>query len=197
MTSNPPRPTLNPLSLPKAGPTTSTSRAAATSHAFQQPLRSQPRLHPRKSVAGTERADAAREKNTIALIRRVLCPETNSYGSATPQPLHELLPPLTSSNEVDIQLYALIAIIIKEFVYAWYAKITPDHTFVDEVLQLIAHCTRALEERLRRADVEQLVLDEIPRLVDAHIIGKRASFSLPFPDLEACVDGGVSPGCSL
>ncbi|KAL1971126.1 hypothetical protein VTN77DRAFT_77 [Rasamsonia byssochlamydoides] len=185
MTSNPPRASLHPLSNPKAGPTTSTSRAAATSHASQQPLRSESQPHPRKTATRTEQADAATDKSTIALIRRVLCPEASTYGSATPQPLHELLPPLTSSNEVDVQLYALIAIIIKEFVYSWYAKITPDHVFVDEVLQLIAHCTRALEERLRRVDVEQLVLDEIPRLVEAHIIAyrtaKQGSDMVPLP----------------
>src|SRR5882762_6012655 len=61
--------------------------------------------------------DAPVDKSTIALIRRVLCPQANIYGTATPRPLQELLPPLTSSNEVDIQLYAIIAIIIKEYVY--------------------------------------------------------------------------------
>jgi hypothetical protein len=127
-------------------------------------------------------ADAANDKNTVALIRRVLCPDSVIHGSTTPEPLQDLLPPLTSSNDVDLQLYALIAIIIKEFVYAWYAKITPDHVFVDEVLQLIAHCTRALEQRLRRVDVEQLLLDEIPRLVEAHIIG-TASLRTPIMGL--------------
>lgn len=172
MTSNPSRATFHPLSNPKPGPTTSTSRAAATSHASQQPSRSESLPHLRKTISGSGQAGAATDKNTIALIRRVLCPQSNTYGSPSPRPLHELLPPLTSSNEVDIQLYALIAIIIKEFIYSWYSKITPDHAFVDELLQLIAHCTRALEERLRRVDVEQLVLDEIPRLVEAHIIGE-------------------------
>lgn len=181
MTSNPSRVTFHPLSNPKAGPTTSTSRAAATSHASQQPSRSESLPHLRKTTSGSGQADAATDKSTIALIRRVLCPESSSYGSSSPRPLHELLPPLTSSNEVDLQLYALIAIIIKEFIYSWYAKITTDHVFVDELLQLIAHCTRALEERLRRVDVEQLVLDEIPCLVEAHIIGEdRSSFAYSF-----------------
>ncbi|KKA16622.1 PXA domain protein [Rasamsonia emersonii CBS 393.64] len=185
MTSNPSRVTFHPLSNPKAGPTTSTSRAAATSHASQQPSRSESLPHLRKTTSGSGQADAATDKSTIALIRRVLCPESSSYGSSSPRPLHELLPPLTSSNEVDLQLYALIAIIIKEFIYSWYAKITTDHVFVDELLQLIAHCTRALEERLRRVDVEQLVLDEIPCLVEAHIIAyrtaKQGSDLVPLP----------------
>jgi hypothetical protein len=71
---------------------------------------------------------------------------------------------------VDRQLYALIAIIIKEFVLSWYSKITADQSFINEVLQVIAHCTRALEQRLREVDVAQLVLDELPALLEAHII---------------------------
>jgi hypothetical protein len=73
---------------------------------------------------------------------------------------------------VDLQLYAIIGVILKEFVQAWYGKITPDHTFVDEVLLIIAHCTRGLEERIRKTDLEGLLLDEIPGLVGDHISGQ-------------------------
>ncbi|EFE35582.1 PXA domain protein [Trichophyton benhamiae CBS 112371] len=73
-------------------------------------------------------------------------------------------------NEVDLQLYALMAVVMKEFVHSWYSKITPDTLFTEEVVQLIAHCTRALEQRLRRVDVETLLFDEIPSLLEAHII---------------------------
>jgi len=130
---------------------------------------------------GTKPAEDAKspsDEATAAFVRRVLCshhlrPSTgeSSKGGPTPQPLEDLLPPLTSSNEVDLQLYAIIAVIIKEFVQTWYAKITPDHEFVDEVLQIIAHCTRALEQRIRRVDLEALVLDEIPALFEDHVKG--------------------------
>jgi len=43
---------------------------------------------------------------------------------------------------------------------------------VDDLLQVIAHCTRALEERLRHMDLEQLLLDEIPAIIEAHITSK-------------------------
>ena len=84
--------------------------------------------------------DFLSEKATTSLIRRVLVTDgTDTRG--TPQPIEAVLPPLTSSNEVDIQLYAIIAIVIKEFVNTWYSKITPDHVFVEEVIQIIAHCS--------------------------------------------------------
>lgn len=113
------------------------------------------------------------------MIRRVLCPQaSNQSGTSGPQTLEEL-PPLTSSNDVDRQLYALIAIIIKEFVLSWYSKITTDQVLISEALQVIAHCTRALEQRLRSTDVAGLILDEIPALIESHITCK----SLPFPGI--------------
>jgi hypothetical protein len=116
------------------------------------------------------------DKATAAFIRRTLCAHNVLLGNGdkgrnTPRPIDEVLPPLTSSNDVDLQLYAIIAIIIREFVQTWYSKITPDHVFVSEVIQIIAHCTRALEQRLRKVDLESLLLDEVPELVDAHLSG--------------------------
>lgn len=111
------------------------------------------------------------DKSTAALVRRVLCP--NAYGnSGELRPIEELLPPLTSSNEIDLQLYAIIAVVVKEFVQSWYSKVTPDQGFVEELVRIIAHCTRALEGRLRSLDLEGLMFDEIPELVEGHIVGK-------------------------
>lgn len=86
---------------------------------------------------------------------------------------------MTSSNELDLQLYALIAIVVKEFVLSWYSKITADQVFINELIQVIAHCTRALEQRVRGTDIAQLVLDEVPALVETHIICKCGCILLP------------------
>lgn len=123
-------------------------------------------------------ADTTSDKATAAFIRRTLCShnvllENGEKGRNTPRPIEEVLPPLTSSNEVDLQLYAIIAVIIKDFVQTWYSKITPDHVFVNEVVQIIAHCTRALEQRLRKVDLEALLLDEIPDIIGAHLSGRH------------------------
>lgn len=55
----------------------------------------------------------------------------------------------------------------------WYGKITTDEGFVAEIIHTVAHCTRALEQRLRKVDLESLLLDEIPDLLDRHITGNR------------------------
>ena len=102
----------------------------------------------------------------------MLCP--NAHIGAKEQPaIDELLPPLTSSNDVDLQLYAIIAIVVKELVYSWYGKITSDQCFVEEVVRIIAHCTRAIEGRLRTVDLEELILDEIPELIESHVRGEH------------------------
>lgn len=100
-----------------------------------------------------------------------MCPQHQDKGKTPPVSIEDVLPPLTSRNDVDLQLYALIAIILREYVQNWYNKITPDDSFVAEIVQLIAHVTRALEQRLRNVDLESLLLDELPDLLDRHVTG--------------------------
>ncbi|KAI0526229.1 PXA domain-containing protein [Xylaria bambusicola] len=119
-------------------------------------------------------SDFLSDKATAALIRRCLCARhLKDRGRSSPAPIEDLLPPLTSRNDVDLQLYALISIIIREFVQNWYNKITPDEAFVAEIVQVIAHCTRALEQRLRKVDLESLLFDELPELLATHIQAYR------------------------
>jgi hypothetical protein len=138
---------------------TTKSRPVSTSHSIEIP-KPQP--------------ETTSDRATAAFVRRTLCTHdvllgNGEKGRTTPRPIDEVLPPLTSSNEVDLQLYGIISVIIKESVHTWYSKITPDHIFVNEVLQIIAHCTRALEQRLRHVDLEALLLDELPELFEAHL----------------------------
>lgn len=173
MTAQPLRPPI-PLHLQpaaKASPTSQSSSLSALAGNTPASSRSSSQVRPGKQKQNVTKIDYTSEAATLSLIRRVLSPQTAHAPDqrATPRPIEDLLPPLTSLNEVDVQLYAIIAIVLKDFVYAWYSKITPDHVFVEEVIQIIAHTTRALEQRLRRIDIEELVLDEIPALVVNHI----------------------------
>ncbi|KAI1828225.1 PXA domain-containing protein [Xylaria intraflava] len=121
-------------------------------------------------------AEFLSDKATAALIRRTLCArQLADRGRSSPAPIEDLLPPLTSRNDVDLQLYALISIVIREFVQNWYNRITPDETFVTEIVQVIAHCTRALEQRLRKVDLESLLFDELPELLAAHVRAYRVA----------------------
>jgi hypothetical protein len=153
---------------PKALATSNISSQSATGNRELTPQTETPASRQNVRVPLT---DALSERATLFLIRRTLCSQLGDKGRSTPAPIDEILPPLTSSNEVDLQLYALIAIIIREFVQTWYGKITPDQVFVEEVVKIIAHCTRALEQRLRNVDLESLLFDELPELLEVHVQG--------------------------
>ena len=43
---------------------------------------------------------------------------------------------------------------------------------IAEIVHLAAHCSRGVEERLRRVDVMTLLLDEGPAVVERHIVGE-------------------------
>ena len=178
------------------------SKLAATSHVNMSHASS-------RATNRTSSADPLSDRATEALIRRVLLPQHS--GDKTREPyvaIHELLPPLTSSNDVDFQLYAFLAIILKEFVQNWYNKITPDEAFVAEVVHVIAHCTRALEQRLRMVDLEALLFNEVPEILDRHVSSEwhrqvafilanaRGSISMftPAPGINPCCNG-PPPGC--
>ena len=166
------RPPLNLQPRSKAAPTFSSPTVGAKSTS-STPQLSTPSSHSRQtSPAPSTGTTDISDKATSTLIRRTLCPSSHS---ADPRPLDELLPPLTSSNEVDLQLYAIIAIVVKDLVYSWYGKLTPDQTFVEEVVRIIAHCTTQLESRLRDINIESLLLDEIPELIERHVIGTSKS----------------------
>ncbi|KAK9243702.1 PXA domain-containing protein [Lipomyces tetrasporus] len=105
---------------------------------------------------------------TTTLIRNTLVPT-----SALQKPLDETLPALTSFPDIDKELYGFIALILRQFVQGWYTRIADDdvadRAFVYEVVHVIAHVSRSLEERLRKVELEMLLLDDVPLVLDAHL----------------------------
>ncbi|KAI4115886.1 MAG: hypothetical protein LQ345_003592 [Seirophora villosa] len=161
---------------PKANPTFSSS-SLDTQTPLRTPQQSRPSSEASQNVSRrSSPKEHASDRATTAFVRRVLCPPHASGGNDL-KPIEELLPPLTSSNDIDLQLYAIIAIVVKDCIYSWYGKITADQVFVEEVVRIVAHCTRGLEGRIRKLDLESLILDEIPELLENHISAYRASHS--------------------
>ncbi|KAK7422345.1 hypothetical protein QQX98_001624 [Neonectria punicea] len=177
-----------------------TATAAPTAAAAPAPTRAPvPRTKTASPGPDASRPAAARRSNrpaptdplsdraTSLLIRRTLCSrQLGDKGRDAVVPIDELLPPLTSRNDMDLQLYAFLAIILREFVQSWYSKVTTDENFVAEVIHIIAHCSRALEQRFRKVDLESLLLDEIPDLLDRHITAYRtAHHAISRPPIDA------------
>jgi hypothetical protein len=160
--------------VPLSQPPSSQASVSSTPGATGSNLQNHTRAATRTAEGQKSQPDTTSDKATAAFIRRTLCSHNvllgnGEKGRSIPHPIEDVLPPLTSSNEIDLQLYGIISVIIKEFVQTWYSRITPDQVFVDEVVQIIAHCTRGLEQRLRKVDLESLLLDEIPGLLQAHL----------------------------
>lgn len=173
MTQSSLRPPSNLQPRPKVVPSFSNT-SKGPSPTLTKPQLSRPSSQNRQSSpARISGASDVSDKATATLIRRVLCP--HAHAGIDPRPVNELLPPLTSSNDIDLQLHAIIAIIVKDLVHSWYGKITPDQGFVEEVVRIVAHCTTQLESRLRTVDLEGLVFDELPELVEAHIKGQQST----------------------
>lgn len=149
---------------------------AANVLSSDSPLLPPPLPKKKKKTAGSSgssaaSSDALSDGATRALIRRTLCPPPSGDKGRAAQalPLDQLLPPLTSRNDVDMELYALLAIVLREFVQGWYGKLTTDETLVAETVHTVAHCTRTLEQRLRNVDLENLAFNEIPEVLEKHL----------------------------
>lgn len=141
-----------------------------------------------KTRRDTQQQPGVKDAETIAYVKRVLCSDKTRTPAQRDHPtastsLDELLPPLTSSNDVDIQLYAIIAVILDQFVQSWYQRITVDHDFIDEIINIIAHCTRGIEQRLKHLDLQELLLDELPALFCAHLEGQAFDGSESIPNI--------------
>ncbi|KAK1092619.1 hypothetical protein LTR48_003984 [Friedmanniomyces endolithicus] len=154
------------------------AHAARPSPAHQR----QPSRLPQQADALSSNAPerrTAKDEATVKFIKRALCakPAKPAQDETAPEidgNLEDLLPRLTSRADVDLQLYTILAVVLSQFVQSWYNRITPDADFVGEVVQIVAHCTRGLEERLKLVDLDSLLLDELPGLLDAHLQGARS-----------------------
>ncbi|ODQ50839.1 hypothetical protein SAICODRAFT_73050 [Saitoella complicata NRRL Y-17804] len=85
------------------------------------------------------------------------------------------LPTLTNSARVDEELYALLALVLRDFIQTWYGAITQDETFIQEIILVVAHILSRLEQRLRETNVETLLLEELPALLQLHVRTYRSA----------------------
>lgn len=73
---------------------------------------------------------------------------------------------------------------------------------MDEIVKVIAHLTRALEQRIRKVDLEALLFDELPELLEGHVTGKPESdliYHLPRlgDDVPGCAAAPTAPCLSF
>ncbi|ELR09253.1 hypothetical protein GMDG_03823 [Pseudogymnoascus destructans 20631-21] len=99
---------------------TTTSHAPPSSTTSIKPTRATPSPAPRApQPTQAQLLVALSPAATSALIRRTLHPTASKDT-----PLSSLLKPLTGDKDVDFEIYALLAVVMREFVVKWYGNIT-------------------------------------------------------------------------
>ncbi|KAA8899916.1 hypothetical protein TRICI_006286 [Trichomonascus ciferrii] len=79
------------------------------------------------------------------------------------------LPRPTESDRVNKEFYALLGLILRQFVSSWYSKITEDGKFVYEIVKTVSGVVGRLEDRALSLDLDTIILDDLPYMLDAHI----------------------------
>lgn len=154
-------PNVSPISL-------STSSDSLNPALFPAALRQQHQSSPSIAlkIPAPTAANPKVEKapQTEHLIRQIFLPREPHQTD-----WRDRLPTLSSSDEVNIEIYALFGLICRQFIQTWYYKIVDDPAFIYDISGVLAHVVKQLEERLGTIDMFGFLLDEIPLILDEHI----------------------------
>lgn len=96
------------------------------------------------------------------------------------------LPHLTSNGTVNVQLYAFLGVVLRQFVQSWHTAIVDDDAFVFAILETLSKAIKDIERRASKVrfaawkigistniqlDLDRMLLDDIPFLIDSHVKG--------------------------
>ncbi|OBT41256.1 hypothetical protein VE00_08965 [Pseudogymnoascus sp. WSF 3629] len=164
---------------------TTTSQPPPSSTTSIKPTRATPSPAPRAPQPTQAQLRAALSPAaTSALIRRTLHPTASKDT-----PLSSLLKPLTGDADADFEIYALLAVVMREFVVKWYGNITGDPGFVGEIGELVEGVVRKgwgrLGERRRENGGWGGVVVEVGGVVGevgrGHVDGYRTAHTTRLP----------------
>ncbi|CEL57563.1 hypothetical protein RSOLAG1IB_02305 [Rhizoctonia solani AG-1 IB] len=121
-------------------------------------------------------SEPPKSKVPISLARRLLFP---SLPPTAPLPpiltlgLPEDDPALVELNK---ELYDFLALALRAFVQTWWGQITPrDKDLLPQITRVVTHVIQDIEQRASNVDLGNLVLSQIPVLVDLHVNDYRIS----------------------
>ncbi|KAG9100830.1 hypothetical protein FS749_012549 [Ceratobasidium sp. UAMH 11750] len=115
-------------------------------------------------------SELPKPKIPASLARRLLFP---NLPTTTPLP-HILTLGLDSNDpaltDLNNELYDFLALALRAFVQTWWAQITPrDRDFLPQITRVLSHFIQDIERRASNVDLSNLLLRQIPTLVDLHI----------------------------
>jgi hypothetical protein len=115
-------------------------------------------------------SEIPKPKIPTSLARRLLFP---TLPTTTPLPpiitlgLNADDPSLVDLNN---ELYDFLALALRAFVQTWWSQLTPrDRDFLPQIIRVLSHVIKDIEERASTVDLGSLLLRQIPTLVDFHI----------------------------
>lgn len=120
-----------------------------------------------RSISSTTAAST--KPGHVPLHRRLLFPQ---LAASTP------VPPLlkNASPELNTELYDLLALALRAHITPWWSKITRyDRDFIPQVAAILRHVFRVLEERVREADLTNVLLRAVPIVLTQHYEDYRAA----------------------
>ncbi|CAE6518191.1 unnamed protein product [Rhizoctonia solani] len=78
--------------------------------------------------------------------------------------------------ELNKELYDFLALALRAFVQTWWGQITPrDRDLMPQITRAVTHVIQDIEQRASRVDLSNLVLRQVPALVDLHINDYRVA----------------------
>ncbi|KAK9759506.1 hypothetical protein K7432_017446 [Basidiobolus ranarum] len=86
------------------------------------------------------------------------------------QPLFEqnLLHLTKTSRQVDVELYNLLALLLRDFVLTWYDSISQDPEFLLEIVYTFSNITQEIEKRCTKIDWTKLIVYNFANILKRH-----------------------------
>lgn len=78
---------------------------------------------------------------------------------------------MTGDIDLDDEISALLGLVIRQFVHSWYQKISDNDQLTVEISNALGEMVEQLKSRARQADINQLLLDDLPHLIEVHVRG--------------------------
>jgi hypothetical protein len=121
-------------------------------------------------------SEPPKPKQPVSLARRLLFPSLPPTTSLPPILTLGLKDDDPALVELNKELYDFLALILRAYVQTWWGLITPrDRDFLPQITQVLTHVIKDIERRASAIDLSNLVLRQIPTLVDLHVSDYRAA----------------------
>ncbi|KAF8302597.1 hypothetical protein DL93DRAFT_2121871 [Clavulina sp. PMI_390] len=181
MTSNASSPTQRHAPAPLSPITTSsnvpprghTVRVASDASRSVLSTRSAPSFTSTNATNTYPPSSYASSSTGVPLARRIL-----NHPSRTGAPLPPALSPPPGNKDEHVandisrlndEIYDFIALALRGYVTPWYSRLTPrDREFIPEINKAVVAVVQELDRRVRRADLDRLLLVDLPILVTQH-----------------------------